>query len=73
MFIDGAVVNFDVDGQPVEKVNVFELHPKRFPAAVILGGDPGLDPEVLTSTAVQVLDASGGRAPGADRISCVAL
>lgn len=73
MFVDGGVIDFDVDGQPVEKVDALELGPRRFPVAVILAGDPGLDPEVLTATAEQVLDASGGRAPGADRIPCVSL
>ena len=54
-------------------MDALELGPRRFPVAVILAGDPGLDPEVLTATAEQVLDASGGRAPGADRIPCVSL
>jgi UDP-N-acetyl-D-glucosamine dehydrogenase len=73
IFVDGGVNYFDVDGQPVEKIDASELHHKRFPIAVILSGDPGLDPGILTSTAKQVLDASGGRAPGADQIPCDSL
>jgi UDP-N-acetyl-D-mannosaminuronate dehydrogenase len=73
VYVDGNVDVFEVDGQPVEKMDISELGPGHYQAALILSGDQEVDPKVIAVTADQVIDASGGRAPGADRIVCTRL
>jgi UDP-N-acetyl-D-mannosaminuronate dehydrogenase len=72
-YVDSRVPYFEVDGKTIKRIKVEAITVKRFRLAIILNGDNALDLNALTENVDVVFDASGGRAPGVDRVSCYQL
>lgn len=70
VYMDSNVPVFEVDDIKVEKVEFSSIGPKHFHIAVVVSGDTQVDSKGLSQVAEIVFDASGGRAPGVDSITC---
>lgn len=61
LFLDSQVPEFTVDGVRVERVGLDALTSAKFPAAIVLAGDPTLEARRLEQAVRLVLDAGGSR------------
>jgi nucleotide sugar dehydrogenase len=61
--VDSRVAVLDVDGELLERIDPEALgSDQSFAAAIVLTGDPAVQPQQLHDSATVVLDAGGGRA-----------